>query len=134
MADRGGASGVISKSDRRSGRCGVGKPSGSTRFSDSDGLCTHVHQCYIGEMSENTITRWHPLTKAILLHLGFVQDWDKSPNGDMVRGNWRLWPEHNHADNTEMLDQYPLTLEHDIRGICLKIYEPPMLDLLRMLG
>jgi hypothetical protein len=33
----------------------------------------------------------------ILSHLGFEQDWDKAPNGDMVRGNWRISPERSYA-------------------------------------
>ena len=78
--------------------------------------------------------RWHPMTKMILSHLGFEQDRDKAPNGDMVRGNWRIWPERRHAEGAELLSQFPLTLEHTVRGVVLKIYEPPMLDLLRMLG
>lgn len=85
-------------------------------------------------MAENGSTRWHPLTKVILTHLGFTQDWDRVPNGDMTRGNWRIWPHHNHDGDADVLSQYPLTLEHTQRGVCLKIYEPPMLDLLRMLG
>ena len=78
--------------------------------------------------------RWHPLTKQILLHHGFEQDWDKASNGDMVRGNWVIWPERDHGENSDLLDQYPLTLEHSVRGVCLKIFEPPMLDLLKMIG
>lgn len=78
--------------------------------------------------------RWHPLTKAILTHHGFAQDWDEAPNGDMIRGNWRIWPNRDHDDDADLLAQYPLTLEHATRGICLKFYEPPMLELLRTLG
>ena len=68
------------------------------------------------------------------MNYGFAQDWDKTPNGDMLRGNWRIWPERDHDDDADLLSQYPLTLEHAVRGVCLKIFEPPMLDLLRMLG
>lgn len=83
---------------------------------------------------DNPPSRWHPLTKAVLTHHGFSQDWERSPNGDMMRGNWRIWPEHDHGDNGDLLSQYPLTLEHTMRGICLKFFEPPMLELLRQLG
>jgi len=78
--------------------------------------------------------RWHPLTKAILLHHGFTQDWERAPNGDMIRGNWLIWPERDHSENNDLLNQYPITLEHLTRGVCLKIFEPPMLDLLKMIG
>ena len=74
-------------------------------------------------------TRWHPYTRATLIHLGF------SPGArDMTRGNWRISPEKAHREGGEELEQYPLTLEHEVRGVVLRIYEPTMLDLLRMLG
>ena len=92
-----------------------------------------LRECFTMYRADPSI-RWHPLTKALLTHYGFTQDWDKEPNGDMMRGNWRISPERNHHDDADLLGQYPLTLEHTVRGVCLKIYEPPMLDLLRILG
>jgi len=75
-------------------------------------------------------TRWHPLTRATLMEYGFTIE----RHADMKRGNWRIWPEKDFTPGDAPVTQYPLTLEHEVRGVCLKIYEPPMLDLLRMLG
>jgi len=52
----------------------------------------------------------------------------------MISGNWLIWPERDHIENNDLLNQYPITLEHLTRGVCLKIFEPPMLDLLKMIG
>ena len=74
---------------------------------------------------------WHPLTREALLNHGFTLE---SPASDMLRGTWRVWPECPHRDGADNLSQYPITLEHEVRGVVLKIFEPPMLDLLRYLG
>lgn len=76
------------------------------------------------------MTLWHPLTFAMLQTFGFVQ----GGAFDMTRGNWRIWPDKAHEDGDDPVVQFPLTLEHDTRGVVLKFYEPPMLDLLRYLG
>lgn len=74
---------------------------------------------------------WHPFTQATLVELGFKPALE---NADMVRGNWRIRPEKDHVEGNDRLQQYPLTLEHDLRGVVLKFLEPAMLDLLRYLG
>ena len=78
--------------------------------------------------------RWHPFTAATLEHHGFAQDFDAAPNGDMLRGNWRIRPACDHIEHADQVEQFPLTLEHTARGVCLVFYEATMLDLLQMLG
>ena len=78
--------------------------------------------------------RWHPFTAATLEHHRFAQDFDLAPDGDMLRGNWRIRPARDHTEHSDQIEQFPLTLEHNARGTCLVFYEAAMLDLLQMLG